>query len=200
MARFTRAEIRRIIGEPCTDEMENSIIAMHIGVVDPLKDELQTAKADAAKVADLEKEIERLKTLNTDADSWKAKYEKEHADFDEYKNNIDSEKQTENLKSLYKSLLKENKVDDKRIDSILKVTDFSTLKVGKDGKLENAKELSESIKSDWKDFIVETKTKGADIETPPANSGTKMTKEQIMSIKDTTARQKAIAENIELFD
>ena len=92
MARFTRAEIRRIIGEPCTDEMENSIVAMHIGVVDPLKDELQTLKADAAKVSDLEKEIERLKTLNTDAESWKAKYEKEHADFDEYKNNIDSEK------------------------------------------------------------------------------------------------------------
>lgn len=200
MARFTRAEIRRIIGESCTDEMENSIIAMHIGVVDPLKDELQTAKADAAKVADLEKEIERLKTLNTDADSWKAKYEKEHADFDEYKNNIDSEKQTENLKSLYKSLLKENKVDDKRIDSILKVTDFSTLKVGKDGKLENAKELSESIKNDWGDFIVKTETKGADIETPPANSGNKLTKEQIMEIKDTTARQKAIAENIELFN
>ena len=200
MARFTRAEIRRIIGEPCTDEMENSIIVMHIGVVDPLKDELQTAKADAAKVADLEKEIERLKTLNTDADSWKAKYEKEHADFDEYKNNIDSEKQTENLKSLYKSLLKENKVDDKRIDSILKVTDFSTLKVGKDGKLENAKELSESIKNDWGDFIVKTETKGADIETPPANSGNKLTKEQIMEIKDTTARQKAIAENIELFN
>lgn len=200
MARFTRAEIRRIIGESCTDEMENSIVAMHIGVVDPLKDELQTAKADAAKVADLEKEIERLKTLNTDADSWKAKYEKEHADFDEYKNNIDSEKQTENLKSLYKSLLKENKVDDKRIDSILKVTDFSTLKVGKDGKLENAKELSESIKNDWGDFIVKTETKGADIETPPANSGNKLTKEQIMEIKDTTARQKAIAENIELFN
>ena len=200
MARFTRAEIRRIIGESCTDEMENSIVAMHIGVVDPLKDELQTLKADAAKVADLEKEIERLKTLNTDADSWKAKYEKEHADFDEYKNNIDSEKQTENLKSLYKSLLKENKVDDKRIDSILKVTDFSTLKVGKDGKLENAKELSESIKNDWGDFIVKTETKGADIETPPANSGNKLTKEQIMEIKDTTARQKAIAENIELFN
>lgn len=200
MARFTRAEIRRIIGEPCTDEMENSIIAMHIGVVDPLKDELQTLKADAAKVSDLEKEIERLKTLNTDAEGWKAKYEKEHTDFDEYKNNIDSEKQTENLKSLYKSLLKENKVDDKRIDSILKVTDFSTLKVGKDGKLENAKELSESIKNDWGDFIVKTETKGADIETPPANSGNKLTKEQIMEIKDTTARQKAIAENIELFN
>lgn len=200
MARFTRAEIRRIIGEPCTDEMENSIVAMHIGVVDPLKDELQTLKADAAKVSDLEKEIERLKTLNTDAEDWKAKYEKEHADFDEYKHNIDSEKQTENLKSLYKSLLKENKVDDKRIDSILKVTDFASLKVDKDGKLENAKELSEAIKKDWGDFIVKTETKGADIETPPANSGTKLTKEQIMSIKDTTARQKAIAENIELFD
>lgn len=200
MARFTRAEIRRIIGEPCTDEMENSIVAMHIGVVDPLKDELQTLKADAAKVSDLEKEIERLKTLNTDAESWKAKYEKEHADFDEYKNNIDSEKQTENLKSLYKSLLKENKVDDKRIDSILKVTDFATLKVGKDGKLENAKELSESIKNDWGDFIVKTETKGADIETPPANNGNKLTKEQIMEIKDTAARQKAIADNIELFN
>jgi len=35
---------------------------------------------------------------------------------------------------------------------------------------------------------------------PPAGGSSKMTKEQILAIKDATDRQKAIAENIELFE
>ena len=201
MAKFSRSEIRRIVGEACTDDIENALIALHIGVVDPLKDSLQTALAEAEKVAGLEEEIAKLNNESKDAEDWKAKFEKEHADFDKYKAKVDKEKTTENVKRQYRALLKENKVDEKRFDSIMKVTDFGGLKLDKDGNLEDTEALSKSIKSDWGDFIVTTGTKTDPIETPPANSGAqKLTKEQIMDIKDTNARQQAIAENLELFD
>ena len=50
MAKFTRAEIRRIIGEACTDEIENNLVALHLGVVDPLKDDVAKYKAEAEKL------------------------------------------------------------------------------------------------------------------------------------------------------
>ena len=53
MPKFTRAELRRIIGENCTDEIENALINLHLGVVDALKDELDTAKAETGKIAEL---------------------------------------------------------------------------------------------------------------------------------------------------
>ena len=45
MAKFARSEIRKIIGEACTEEMESSLVALHLGVVDPLKDDLAKYKA-----------------------------------------------------------------------------------------------------------------------------------------------------------
>ena len=200
MARFARADIRKIIGEACTDEMENALIALHLGVVDPLKDELNNVKADAAKIEELQKEVEKLNAEKKDGEDWKAKFEKEHADFGEYKTQIEKDKAADTVKGLYRTLLKEAKVDEKRIDSILKVTEFSTMKVDKDGKLEGADKLSEAIKNDWKDFIVTVQKNGAGVETPPDNNGTKMTREQIMQIKNTAERQKAIAENFEVFN
>lgn len=200
MAKFGRADIRKILGEACTDEIENALIALHLGVVDPLKDELNNVKADAAKIEELQKEVEKLNAEKKDGEDWKAKFEKEHADFGEYKTQVEKDKAADTVKGLYRTLLKEAKVDEKRIDSILKVTDFSAMKVDKDGKLEGADKLSESIKNDWKDFIVTTQKSGANVDTPPDNNGTKMTREQIMKIKNTAERQKAIAENFEVFN
>ena len=58
MAKFTRADIRAIIGESCTDDMENKLIALHLGVVDPLKDDVQRYKADAEKLPGLQRQLE----------------------------------------------------------------------------------------------------------------------------------------------
>ena len=48
MAKFTRADLRRILGEAHTEDIENQIVALHLGVVDPLKDQIATYKNDEA--------------------------------------------------------------------------------------------------------------------------------------------------------
>jgi hypothetical protein len=58
----------------------------------------------------------------------------------------------------------------------------------------------EGIKDEWADFITTQGTVGASTSTPPTNNGgTTMTRDEILAIKDTSARQQAIAEHHELF-
>ena len=90
------------------------------------------------------------------------------------------------------SVLTKAGIPEKRQDAILKVTNLDDVRVGKDGKLENAKELADSINQEWSEFRVTEKIKGADVFNPPSSTGgTPKTREEIMAIKDATTRQKA---------
>lgn len=71
MAKFTRAEIRAIVGESCTEEMENKLVALHLGVVDPLKDDLQKYRTEAEKVPDIQKKLNEADASG----AYKEKYE-----------------------------------------------------------------------------------------------------------------------------
>ena len=73
------------------------------------------------------------------------------------------------------------------------------MKLDKDGNLVDEAELRKKIGEEWGEFRTTVTEKGANVETPPKSSGSQMTKEEIMKISDTTARQKAIAENLNLF-
>ena len=86
MAKFTRAEIRNILGDACTEEIENRLVALHLGVVDPLKDDLTKYKADAEKLPSVQKQLDDLKAAGDGG--YKEKYEKEHSAFETFKTNI----------------------------------------------------------------------------------------------------------------
>ena len=76
---------------------------------------------------------------------------------------------------------------------------IDNLKIGADGKFENATEVEKGIKEAYADYITTEKTHGANVSNPPGGEPGKMTKKEIMEIKDAGERQKAIAENHELF-
>lgn len=194
MAKFTRADIRRIIGENCTDEIENAIIALHLGVVDPLKDDLQKAKEDAEKLPTVQKELDDLKTAQKNGEDYKLKYDAL------VQENAEKAAKTAKTEALRK-LLKDIGVSEKRLDSVLKISDIGAIKLTDKGEIENADSLKESLKTEWADFIVTREEHGANPATPPQNNGGKQytTKDEILAIKDTAERQKAIADNRNLF-
>ena len=183
------------------DKVEE-IIKGHAETVDGLKDELEKYKADAKKLPEVTAELEKLKEAvkNDRTDELQKKYDKLKAEFDEYKSDVKGKEVQATKSKAYRSLLKEVGVSEKRIDSIMKVTDLSTIDFDDDNKIVDAEKVTESIKNEWSDFIPVIEKKGVKVATPPANNGggTK-TKEEIMAIKDTAARQQAIAENHELF-
>ena len=189
---FSRQLIKSILGEGATDEKVQSIIDAHLEVVNPIKEERDNLKEKAGKADDLQKEIDKLKAEGGDLTKLRDEYAA-------YKKQVEERDNAAAVKSAYRKLLTEEKVSEKRLDSIIKLTDFSKMKLDKDGNLEDADKLKESIKKEWSDFIVSTSEKGASVENPPQTGKTRMTKEQILAIKDTDARQKAIAENHEVF-
>ena len=136
----------------------------------------------------------------TSAEKWKTKYDTLKQDYENYKNDISAKETKAARSNAYKELLKEAGISEKRLDTVLKVSDVDSLEMGEDGKFKDSDKLLEGIKAEWADFITTTETKGAETSTPPSNNGGgKMTKADIMKIKDTSERQKAIAENIGLF-
>lgn len=170
MPKFTRADIRNILGEAHTDDIENRLIAAHLAVVDPLKDDLQRYKADAEKLPGVQKELDDLKAASAD-NEWETKYNDEHTAFEKYKADVAAAAETEKVKVEYRKLLQELGINEKRFDAILRLVDFSEMKLGDKG-LEDVDKIKESIKSDWADYIPETHEDGADVGNPPNNSST----------------------------
>lgn len=182
------------IDEPIIDQ----IIEAHAETVDALKEERDGFKATAEQVDTLQAELKKAQADNSGNENYKDLYESEREAFATYRSEIEADRSKAQRENLYRELLRMNGIDPKRHDAILRVTDLAGLELDENGSLINADKLSETIKSDWADFVVSTTTQGAKPDTPPAtNSG--RTKAEIMGIKDATERQQAIAENIELF-
>ena len=195
---FTRKMLKAMGIE---DEKIDQIIDAHSETVDALKADRDAYKEDAAKLAAVQNELDALKAKGDDG--YKSKYEAEKAAHDALKADI-AAKETKKAKTdAYRELLKGANIDEKRIATILRAEapTIDKIELDADGKIKNAEQYTESIKSDWADFIVTQSAKGTNTATPPANGGTASTKtkEDIMKIKDAGERQKAIAENPTLF-
>ena len=180
------------------EEKIDQIIEAHTETVDSFKEKVNDYKDKAEKYDDVKKQLDDLKDGDND---WQKKYEKEHNDFEAYKNDVTAKETKRTKEHAIRELLKSAGVSEKRLDAVLKVTNLDDFELDKDGKIKDADKHTETVKTEWADFIETTTTKGANTANPPANNGkgTGKTKDEIMSIKDPAVRQKEIANNPELF-
>lgn len=186
-------------------EKIEQIIDMHTEVVDAIKNERDVAKdeakkykADSDELVQVKQELDDLKAKETQPDKYKDEYDALKQEYDNYKGEIEAKETMAAKSKAYRDMLKEIGVSEKRLDSVMRVADLNSIEL-EDGAIKGVEELKESAKNEWSDFIVSEGTVGAKTATPPANTGGKMTKEQIMEIKDTEARQQAMLENAEVF-
>lgn len=177
------AEVAKAINSAIGKEfVEKKRYNEKLSEIDKLKEDKQKAEDDA-----------------TSAGKWKTKYDALKEDFEVYKKDVTAKETKAARENAYKALLKEAGVSEKRIAAVLKVSDIDSLEM-EDGKFKDADKLVAGIKEEWADFIATTETHGSKTATPPKNNGgSALTKADILNIKDTTERQKAIAENHELF-
>lgn len=178
-------------------EKIDQIIEAHSETVDGLKKQTEELRETASRVPVLEKEVEDLKAAQPTED-WEAKYNELKTEYEDYKDKVAHEQAEAEKARLYRSMLRESGVDEKRIEAIMKVTDLENVSV-QDGAIADPDSVKQAIADEWGAFITQTSTQGARVEEPPTNAGTKMSRDEIMAIKDTSARQKAIAENIDQF-
>lgn len=180
----------------------DEIIQAHTEVTDALKEERDKFKADAAKLPEIQKQLDELKEQITGEDPYKEKLDKLQKEYDDYKAEVEAKETTAKKEKAFRSVLKEIGIPEKRMDSVVKI---STDRIGKiefddDGKIKDGDKLKDYLKTEWSDFIATTKTEGVNSANPPANTGkSTMTKEQIRAIEDPVARQKAMLDNPSLF-
>lgn len=156
------------------EEKIEQIISAHTEVTDALKDERDSYKKVADQYDAVKKENDELKKQAKGEDEnnpWKVKYDALKEEFDGYKTNIEKQQTEANKSKALKSLLKEIGIADKRIDTVAKVTDISSITLGEDGKIVDADKLKTSLTEEWSDFIVKEDKQGAKVATPPANNG-----------------------------
>lgn len=171
---FSRSEVRRILGDAHTDEIENQLIALHIGVDDARKDEIDRLKAErdkykaeADKLPDIQKELDTLKS----GEDFKGKYESEHQAFEDFKKQVAREEELTKIKTAYRKLLADEHINEKRLDAVMKLTDFSEMKLDKDGNLDKVDDLKKAIDKEWGEYRVKNVTRKQDVATPPEGTG-----------------------------
>ena len=191
MAKFTRAEIRAILGEAHTDDIENRLIALHLGVVDPLKDQLQTLKADADKLPDVQKELDDLRKAGNASEV--------QAAFDAYKQQVEGEKVSAAKTAAVRKALRSAGVNrEEFIDLLLAKIDLEKVDMEGD-EVKDPDALLNPLKGSYAACFGTVTDKGTPPANPPAGGGKGLTKAEILAIEDTSARQEAIANNLELF-
>ena len=193
---FTRKFLKAL---GLTEEQVDSVVEAHTETVDGLKSQMAGYKTDAEKLEGVQRELDDLKAKGVE--DYKSKYDSEHAAFEKYKNDQNAKESAALTERLYREQLNALGITGKRADSIVRLTDLSTVKV-KDGKLEDADGVKKGIQTDYADFIPKTRTDGADPADPP-HSGGKMSREEIYKKDDkgryllsTAERQKALAESM----
>lgn len=179
-----------------TEEQVDSIIEMHLEVKNSLEEQINTYKADADKLPDVQKELEEMK--NGDGNDYKSKYEEEKAAHDKTKSEYAAKETAAANERLFRAELTAAGITGKRADQIVKMTDMTQFET-ENGAYKDAKAVQEHIRTEYSEFVPVTTIKGADVATPPGNTGGRMTKDQIAAIKDPTARRAAIAANADLF-
>lgn len=182
------------------EERVAKVMAMHIETVDGLKDEIASLKADAEKLKDVQTKLSELEAQQDKNKDWEAKYKAEHTAFESYKTEQTKAKDHAAKLEAYKPILKEAGISDSIAKLVIAasgdIVDGITLE---DGNIKDKDALTKTVKEKFAEYISNPDTKGAHTQNPPDNSGGKKTKEEIMKIKDSVERQKAIAENHELF-
>lgn len=181
------------------DDKVDEIITAHTDTVNALKEQRDKYKEDAEKLPAVQKELDEVKAQADTENPYEDKYEELKKQFDEYKAKVEDEKAKAEKAEAYRALIKEAGVSDKRVDTIMRVTDLDSIEFDENG-IKDPEKVKDNIKTEWADFIVTETQKGANTTTPPQTTGgVTMTKEEIRSIKDPQARQKAMIDNASLF-
>ena len=151
------------------DEKIDQIIEAHSETVDALKEQRDQYKADAEKLPEVQKQLDtaNLQLESAGKDSWKVKYDALKEDFDQYKADQTAKETKTAKENAYRELLKAAGISEKRLASVLRVSDLDAVELDEEGKVKDADKLTESIKAEWADFIPTTTTTGASTATPP---------------------------------
>lgn len=190
---FSIKQIKAILSEngmpvENLDKTAEEICGRHSADLDSIKEQRDGYKADAEALASTRKELDALKAEVAKHGDYN-KLKKEYEDF---KAEV-SRKETEAAKkSALTKIAKDAGLTEAGIAKAVKYTDLGTIELDEHGEAKDGKALLKSLQEEWGDYVISSRTNGANTQHPPTNSGgSAKTKAEILAIKDTSERQAA---------
>ena len=172
MSIFSKAKIREIFEDAeieVSKDVLKKICDLHTDALDNLKDTVKELKTDLENAERERDDFKAKAPKDGEKNPFEEKYNKLKKEFDDYKDNIETNKVNDAKKLAYSKLLKDNKVSESCIDSILEITKLDDIQLDENGKIVDADTHNENIKNKWSSFIETTTITGANTHTPPAN-------------------------------
>lgn len=185
-----------------TDEQVDTIIEAHTETVEGLKGDIQRYKDDAEKLPKVQKELDDLK--KDGGDDYKAKYDKEHKEFQAYKDGIAKKEAAAAKEKAARAYFESKGIPAKSMGLVIRGAKGEIDGLELDGeKIKDASALDSLLDGDYKGLIGRSKKTGTDTETPPDASGGAKSRADIYKKDDkgryilsASERQKALAENM----
>lgn len=186
---FTRKSLKAM---GLSDEVIDSVVELHTEVVESLKEQRESYKADAEKLAGVQKELNDLKEKA--GDGYKDKYEAEHNAFEKYKSDMAAKETKAAKESAVKAYFESKNISGANLDIAMRGCKEEISAIELDGdKIKDASALDALIGGTFAGLVSTRTVTGANTHVPPnaSNGNTIKTKAEIMEIKDATERQKA---------
>lgn len=179
-----------------TEEQVNAIIENHTDSIDGLKAELATARAAAETVEALTKERDELKDkLSKAGDASKVQ-----AEFDAYRQQVETEKANAAKSEAVRKALKASGVQrEEFLDLLMGKVELDKVEMDGDAVKDEASFVA-PFKAAYAGCFASESEQGTKLQNPPSGGGTRMTKEQIAKIENRDERRAAIAANLDMYN
>lgn len=189
----------------------DEIMTAHAETIEGLKAKIEESKGAAEQLAAVTAELEAAKKSLAEAEQkladadkadYKGKYEAEKAAREKLESDVAAKETAAKKEAALTAAAKKAKYSDDAIAMILdSKRDYAgRIEFDKEGKPTNIDAILGEIATDRPSLTPKVTETHHTPATPPANNGAgKPTKDEIMAIRNTADRQRAIAENPELF-
>lgn len=185
-------------GMGLTDEQVDTIIEAHTETVDGLKADVSRYKADAGKLAGVQKELDDLKAAGDGG--YKVKYEKEHSDFEAFKSNITAKETKAAKEKAVRAFFESKNITGANLDLAMRGCGEEMAALELDGdKIKDTKGLDALLSGAYKGLVSTMQQQGANPANPPAGTPAKRyTTEELrsMSAAEINANWDAIKASI----
>lgn len=183
------------------DEKIDQIIEAHTETVEGLKNQVSEYKADAEKLPGVQRELDDLKKEGGDG-GYKAKYEKEHKDFVDYKAGIAAKESAAAKEKAARAYFAGKGIPAESMALVIRGAKAEIDALNLDGdKIKDTAALDSLLAGDYKGLIGKETRQGTDTKTPPDTTGGAKSRAEIYKKDDkgryvlsTEARQKALSE------
>lgn len=158
---FTRDFIRKAAkdsGVEIPKEMEDALVQEHL----------------SARNAYAEQQVKAYQDEHPAPEAPKVKDSQEYKDLQAKYDNLVKDNAAKAARAAketaYRDLLKAAGIPEKRLAAVLRVSDLDSVELDDKGAIKDADKLTETVKTEWADFIPTTKETGAETAKPPVSN------------------------------